>query len=59
VKSLSRRREREDDESSAAFENAAHDFPQHIAFRRAGATTTATISAIDGGRAMSWTLERR
>ena len=47
------------DASSAEFENPAHDYPQRIAFRRSGRTMTATISAIDGGNAMSWTYRRR
>jgi len=40
---------------SAVFENRAHDYPQRIAYRREGATLTATISAVDGSNAMSWT----
>jgi hypothetical protein len=47
------------DASSAVFENAAHDFPQRIAFRRSGEEMTATISALDGGHAMSWTYRHR
>ena len=45
--------------SSAVFENPAHDFPQRIVYRRSGETMTATISAIDGGNAMSWAYRRQ
>ena len=45
--------------TSAVFENPAHDYPQRIAYRRSGATMTATVSAIDGGNPMSWTFERQ
>lgn len=44
--------------SSATFENPAHDFPQRIVYRRDGETMTATISAGDGGNAISWTYRR-
>jgi hypothetical protein len=47
------------DKASATFENAAHDYPQRIAYARAGDTLTATISAIDGSKARSWTYRRR
>jgi hypothetical protein len=47
------------DESSAVFENPAHDFPQRVVYRRSGEEMTATISALDGGHAMSWTYRRR
>ncbi|MGH6651851.1 MAG: DUF6265 family protein [Sphingopyxis sp.] len=47
------------DQASATFENPAHDYPQRIRYARDGATMTATISAIDGGKAMSWTYRRR
>ncbi len=45
------------------FENAAHDYPQRIAYRWdassiGGETLTATISLIDGSRPMSWTYRR-
>lgn len=45
------------------FENASHDYPQRIAYRRdaratGGETLTATISMIDGSRPMSWTYRR-
>lgn len=45
--------------TSATFENAAHDYPQRIAYVRDGETMTATISAIDGSQAMAWTFRRR
>lgn len=45
--------------ASATFENAAHDYPQRIAYIRAGDTLTATISAIDGSKAMRWEYRRR
>ena len=45
--------------TSATFENAAHDYPQRIAYVRSGDTLTATISAIDGSKARRWTYRRR
>ncbi|KQZ69348.1 hypothetical protein ASE06_00500 [Sphingopyxis sp. Root214] len=47
------------DKASATFENAAHDYPQRIAYARTGDTLTATISAIDGSKPRSWTYRRR
>lgn len=47
------------DKASATFENAAHDYPQRIAYARTGDTLTATISKIDGSKARSWTYRRR
>jgi hypothetical protein len=47
------------DGTSATFENPAHDFPQRIRYVREGETLTATISAIDGSNATSWTFRRR
>ena len=45
-------------ESSATFSNPAHDFPQRIRYERIGDTLRATVSAADGGNAMSWTFRR-
>lgn len=45
--------------ASATFENPGHDYPQRIVYARNGDALTATISAIDGSNAMSWTLSRR
>lgn len=45
--------------TSATFENREHDYPQRIRYVRDGDTMTATISAIDGSRAMSWTFRRQ
>lgn len=45
--------------TEAVFENPQHDFPQRIRYVREGDTLTATISAIDGSNAMSWSFERR
>ena len=45
--------------TSATFENAAHDYPQRIAYVRGGDTLTATISAIDGSKPRSWSYRRR
>ena len=42
-----------------AFENAAHDYPQRIVYRREGDTLIATISLADGSRPMSWTFRRQ
>ena len=47
------------DMARATFENAAHDYPQRIAYARSGDMLTATISAIDGSKARSWTYRRR
>ena len=47
------------DGNSATFENAAHDYPQRIAYALRGDTLTATISATDGSKARSWTYRRR
>ena len=47
------------DGMSATFENPAHDYPQRIIYVRDGDTLTATISAIDGSKARSWTYKRR
>ena len=42
----------------AVFENAAHDHPQRIHYRRDGAALIATVSLLDGSRAQSWTFKR-
>ena len=47
------------DRNSASFENARHDYPQRITYRRQGDRLTATISLIDGSRPNSWTYRRR
>lgn len=47
------------DGTSATFENAAHDYPQRIAYVRTGETLTATISLIDGTKPMRWVYRRR
>ena len=46
------------DATSATFANPLHDFPQRIVYRRSGDTMVATISALDGSRAMSWAYRR-
>jgi len=46
------------DATSATFDNAQHDFPQRIVYRRRGDVMVATISALDGSHAMSWTYRR-
>lgn len=45
--------------TSATFENPTHDFPQRINYARDGNTMVATISAMDGSNAMSWTYRRQ
>jgi hypothetical protein len=45
--------------ASATFENPDHDFPQRIVYRRNGDSMVATISALDGSNAVSWTYRRR
>ena len=47
------------DSASATFENPANDFPQRIRYRRRGDVMVATISALDGSNAVSWTYRRR
>ncbi|MDR6833151.1 MULTISPECIES: DUF6265 family protein [unclassified Sphingopyxis] len=47
------------DTARATFENAAHDYPQRIAYVRTGETLTATISLIDGTKPMRWVYRRR
>jgi hypothetical protein len=44
--------------AAATFDNPQHDFPQRIVYRRDGDTMVATISALDGSNAMSWTYRR-
>lgn len=44
--------------TEVVFENPDHDFPQRIRYRRDGDALVATISAIDGANAMSWTYRR-
>ena len=44
--------------TSVTFDNPQHDFPQRIVYRRSGDTMVATISALDGSHAMSWTYRR-
>jgi hypothetical protein len=47
------------DTASATFENAAHDYPQRIRYARKGDVMTATISLLDGSKAMHWDYHRR
>ena len=47
------------DGTSATFENPTHDFPQRFRYVRSGDTMVATISAMDGSHAMSWTYRRQ
>lgn len=44
---------------SAVFENPLHDYPQRISYRREGDVLTATISDIEGKKAVSWRFVRR
>lgn len=46
------------DANTVTFENPAHDFPQRIRYARSGDRMVATISAMDGSNAMSWTYRR-
>lgn len=43
---------------AATFDNAEHDFPQRIAYRRDGERMEATISLIDGSEAMAFAMRR-
>jgi hypothetical protein len=46
---------RESDEANlAVFENAKHDFPQRIVYRRDGQDLVASISALDGARQVNF-----
>jgi hypothetical protein len=45
--------------TEVVFENPQHDFPQRIRYRRDGDALVATISAIDGSNAKSWTYRRQ
>jgi len=45
--------------TSATFENPAHDYPQRIRYELRGDVMVATISAIDGSNARSWTYRRQ
>jgi hypothetical protein len=45
--------------AEAVFENARHDFPQRIVYRREGKRLVATVSLKDGSNAMSWRYRRR
>ncbi len=41
-------------ERELVFEDPYHDYPQRITYRREGDVLTATISRMDGSRAVSW-----
>jgi len=45
--------------AEATFDNPGHDYPQRIHYRRDGDRMVATISALDGSHAMSWSYRRR
>ena len=45
-------------ESEIVFENAAHDYPQRIRYRRDGKTLAAEISLKDGTRTSTWRYAR-
>ncbi|MDP5071415.1 MAG: DUF6265 family protein [Congregibacter sp.] len=49
---------REAGEQSVVFENAAHDYPQRIAYSLDGSVLTAEISTISGERKLSFTHEQ-
>ena len=40
------------------FENAAHDFPQRVSYRREGRTVIGAVSRLDGSREMRWVYRR-
>lgn len=50
--------ESERGKQQVAFTNAEHDFPQRIAYRREGDRLVATISLLDGSKAMSFAMRR-
>jgi hypothetical protein len=43
----------------AVFQNPDNDYPQRIVYRRTGNRLDATISLLDGTRAVSWAYRRR
>jgi hypothetical protein len=45
-------------ENEVVFENAAHDYPQRVAYRRDGNTVIATVSLIDGSKEGRWIYRR-
>jgi hypothetical protein len=45
-------------DSHAVFENAGHDFPQRITYRREGGELHAEISDLAGERSFSWSWTR-
>jgi hypothetical protein len=47
-----------DGENLARFDNAEHDYPQTVAYRREGARLIATISKADGSDAVSFQYRR-
>ena len=40
------------------FENAAHDFPQRVSYRREGRTVIGAVSRLDGSREIRWVYRR-
>ena len=45
-------------DSAVEFVNAAHDYPQRIAYELKGDKLEAEISLIDGKKAIRWTYQR-
>jgi hypothetical protein len=45
-------------DSEVVFENAAHDYPQRVTYRRDGDTVIATVSLIDGSKEGRWVYRR-
>ena len=40
------------------FENAAHDYPQRVSYRRQGDTVIGAVSLLDGSREAKWVYRR-
>ena len=44
--------------NTVTFSNSAHDYPQKVSYTRKGSRMTATISLMNGARAVSWEFRR-
>lgn len=44
--------------NSVTFSNAAHDYPQRIVYARDGSRMSATISLMNGARAVTWEFRK-
>lgn len=44
--------------NTVTFENGKHDYPQRIVYTRSGSRMSATISLLNGARAVTWEFRR-